>query len=110
MILACAPLCVRSSCCGSDGFDAPASGGLVIVICLMLRGLSYLEDKVIVPGRCLSVTLSSDSFGLHKRAHILNLLNFEFTGGQVSAVGVVLEFFFSRFRVETQRGVWSHNW
>ena len=57
----------------------------------MLRGLCYVEDRMIVPGRCLSVTLCFDSFGLHQRVHILNLHKFGFTGGQVSAVGVVLD-------------------
>ena len=84
-------LIVRSSCCDSDGFDAPASVGVVTAICPMLRGLCTVEDRVIVPGRCLSVTLCPDSFGLRKRVHILNLHNYGFTGGQVSAVGAVLD-------------------
>ena len=54
-------LIARSSCCDSGGFESPASGGLVIAICFMLRGLCTIEDRVIVPGRCLSVTLCSDS-------------------------------------------------
>ena len=32
-------LIVRSSCCDSDGFDAPASGVLVIAICPILDGV-----------------------------------------------------------------------
>ena len=65
-------LTVRSSCCDSDGFDAPVSGGVVIAICPMLRGLCSVEERVIVPGRCLSVSLCSDSLGLRKRVHILS--------------------------------------
>ena len=87
-------LIVRLSCCDSDGFDDPAFGAVVIAICSMLRGLCPVEDRAIVPGRCLSVTLCSDSSGLHKRVHILNLHNYGFTGGQVSAVGAVLDIFF----------------
>ena len=84
-------LIVRSSCCDSEGFESPASGGLVIAICPLLCGLCTVEDGVIVPGRCLSATLCSDSFGLQKGVHILNLHNFGFTGGQVSAVGVAAD-------------------
>lgn len=32
-------LIVRSSCCDSDEFDAPAPGRLVTAVCLMLWGL-----------------------------------------------------------------------
>ena len=60
-------LIVRSSCRDSDGFDAPASGGVVNATCLMLRGLCTVEDRVIVPGRSLSVTLCSNFFGFYKR-------------------------------------------
>ena len=49
------------------------------------------EERVIVPGRCLSVALCLNSFGLRKRLHILNLHNYGFSGAQVAAVGVALD-------------------
>ena len=55
-----------SSFCDPNGFENPATEGVVTAICVLLRGLCFVEERVIVPGRCLSVTLCSDSSGLQK--------------------------------------------
>ena len=82
---------VQSACCDSHGVDTPASGGVVTAICPELCKLCTVEDRVIVPGRCLWITLCCNSFGLRKRVHVLNLHNYGFSGDQVTAVGAVLD-------------------
>ena len=46
---------------------------------------------MLVDGRCPLMSLCSNSFGLYKRVHILNLHNYGLTGGQVSCIGSELD-------------------
>ena len=80
-----------SAFCDVHGSESPAVGGVVIAICPDLCKLCNVKSEVIVPGRCLSVTLSSCASGLQRYLHILNLHNFGFSGAQVAAVGAVLD-------------------
>ena len=64
-------LIARSDCFDFQGFPAPGSGGVVTAIYFKLRRLCSFEEKVVVPGRCLLVTLCSNTFGLYKRVHIV---------------------------------------
>ena len=55
---------MHSGCVDTNFFSDPASGGCVIAICLELCIICEIEPKEIVPGRCLSVSLSSNAGGL----------------------------------------------
>ena len=80
-----------SGCMDSQGFAAPGSGGVVTAICPSLSRLCSFEEQILVDGRCLMVTLCSQSLGLYKRVHIFNIHNFGLTSGQVSLIGEELD-------------------
>ena len=50
---------VSSVCVDAQNFADPASGGGVIAVCPKLNSFCKTEPKEIVPGRCLSVSLSA---------------------------------------------------
>ena len=55
------------SVCVDDKFvDDPASGGIVIAVCPKLLSFCEIESLEIVPGRCLSVSLSALVGGLQR--------------------------------------------
>ena len=54
---------VPSLCVDYQGFPDPASGGVVIAICLKSPSICEIEPLEIVPGRCLSVSLSAVCVG-----------------------------------------------
>ena len=58
---------VSSVCQDVQNFADPASGGVVIAICLKLNNICEVEPKEIVPGRCLSVSLSAFAAGLQSK-------------------------------------------
>ena len=80
-----------SGCLDFQGFAAPGSGGLVIAVSPNLNKLCSFEERILVDGRCLLVSLCSNSLGLRTRVHIINLHNFGLSGGQVSDIGQELD-------------------
>jgi hypothetical protein len=80
-----------SGCLDFQGFAAPGSGGVVSAVCPNLSKVCSFEERILVDGRCLLLSLCSNSLGLYKRVHIINLHNFGLSGGQVSYIGQELD-------------------
>ena len=80
-----------SGCLDSQGFDLPGSGGMVTAVCPNLSKLCSFEEQILVDGRCLLVSLCSNSLGVYKGVHIINLHNFVLSGGQVFGIGQKLD-------------------
>jgi len=83
-----------SGCLDSQGFASPGSGGVVTVVCPNLSRMCSFEERILVDGRCLLVSLCSNTLGLYKRVHILNLHNYGLSGVQVDGIGQKLDEFF----------------
>ena len=96
-----------SGCLDSQGFAAPGSGGVVTAICPNLSRLCSFEERILVNGRCLLVSLCSHSLGLYKRVHIINLHNYGLTGGQVSSIGEELDKIFRTMRFDPRKSLGS---
>ena len=69
-----------SGCLDFQGFASPGSGGVVTAVCPNLNRLCSFEERILVDGRCLLVSLCSHSLGLYKRVHVINLHNYGLTG------------------------------
>ena len=85
---------VPSVCVDSQGFPDPASGGIVIAICPKLSSFCEIEPQEIVPGRCLSVSLSALVGGLQRNLQILTVHNYGLTFSQVNDIGNMLDLSF----------------
>ena len=82
---------VPSVCVDSQGFPDPASGGVVIAVCPKLASFCEIEPLEIVPGRCLSVSLSALVGGLQRNLQILTVHNYGLSFSQVNDVGMQLD-------------------
>jgi hypothetical protein len=84
---------VPSVCVDSQGFPDPAAGGVVIAICPKLSSFCEIEPQEIVPGRCLSVSLSALVDGLQRNLQVLTVHNYGLTFSQVNDIGIFSRFF-----------------
>ena len=85
------------------------SGGVVTAVCPNLSKLYSFEERILVVGRRLLPSLCSNSLGLYKRVHIINLHKYRLSGGQVSGIGQELDNFSEQFG-PIQGQVWNHSW
>ena len=72
-------------------FCCPWFGGSGYCCLSKLNKLGSFEGRILVDGSCLLVSMCSNSLGLYKRVHIINLRNFWLSGGQVSNIGQELD-------------------
>ena len=72
--------------CDYQGFPDPASGGVVIAICPKLASSCEIEPLEIMPGRCLSVSLSALVGGLQRNLQVFIVHNYGLTFSQVNDI------------------------
>ena len=82
---------VPSVCLDYQGFPDPASGGIVIAVCPKLASSCEIEPLEIVPGRCLSVSLSALVGGLQRNLQVLTVHNYGLSFSQVNDIGIQLD-------------------
>ena len=82
---------MHSGCVDTQNFADPASGGCVIAICFKLCTICEIEPKEIVPGRCLSVSLSSTAGGLQRNLQALTVHNYGLSFNQVNDIDIHMD-------------------
>jgi len=78
---------VPSVCVDAQNFPDPASGGIVIAVCPKLVSFCEIEPLELMPGRCLSVSLSALVGGLQRNLQVLIVHNYGLTFSQVNDIG-----------------------
>ena len=72
----------HSACLSGDGLALRASGGVLIAICPILMIDSVLTETVLIPGRCMGITLLQGD----KKIMVGNMHNFGLSGEQIRCV------------------------
>ena len=78
-----------------DDLQMHTSGGVVIVVAPHLALMDNFEDRLIIPGRCIGISV----LGWDKFLSVINLHNYGLLASQVNAIGNFMSSLVYRIRV-----------